>query len=112
MSPLLYLGLLDPELHAKIQALEGTVGQLRMQLAQLQAAGAVGVIVVDGLATLRGTAPVGSLEPVYFLRYGDVAADGLGGGWQWDSDSSATADGYSVITPDGHVGNGRWIKFL
>lgn len=39
-----------------------------------------------------------------------VRASTNGGVFYWNSTSSATSDDINIITPNGHVGNGRWLR--
>lgn len=39
-----------------------------------------------------------------------AAGDGGGGTWRWDASSSASDNTGTVVSPTGHVGNGRWLR--
>ena len=64
---------------------------------------------VDTIAAIRA---LGTPDTAYrcWVRGSSSVNDGGGGAFDWDSTSSASDDGVTIILPTGHTGNGRWLK--
>lgn len=64
---------------------------------------------MDLVADVAATTPYDGLKQ-FNVRGWFTVGDGLGGVWIYVADSTAEADGYSIIEPPGGVG--RYLKFI
>lgn len=69
------------------------------------------IATVSGVAdSLKSTTPATGIVAMIDGYY--AKGDDGGGPFYWDTTSTATDDGGSVINPTGHVGAGRWIRII
>jgi hypothetical protein len=67
---------------------------------------------VTTVAALRALAPALSNATLCYIKGSAAADDGGDGFWQWNSASSATDDGETVVRPASNPATGRWLRIF